>query len=191
MIVDAKTIGVSTFDIRRKLKDQGVGSKMINNLMNGVFTPINYSDARFKKKVKAVESFAKEKSKKDPNYRFIVDPNYLYPKLQLNLLKNSYKFKKLDPDDKLKIYAEGKNPNTGGIFGKFLKDGPGIIQRGKNLINKVLPGEPMSKIQTPPLGSTPQPKLVENTQQIDPTTNLTRTETALLSPTEKVIAGRT
>ena len=191
MIVDAKTIGVSTFDIRRKLKDQGVGSKMINNLMNGVFTPINYSDSRFKKKVKAVEAFAKEKSKKDPNYRFIVDPNYLYPKLQLNLLKNSYKFKKLDPENKLKIYAEGKNPNTGGIFGKFLKDGPGIIQRGKNLINKVLPGEPMSKIQTPPLGSTPQPKLVENTQQIDPTTNLTRTETALLSPTEKVIAGRT
>ena len=191
MIVDAKTIGVSTFDIRRKLKDQGVGSKMINNLMNGVFTPINYSDARFKKKVKAVESFAREKSKKDPNYRFIVDPNYLYPKLQLNLLKNSYKFKKLDPENKLKIYAEGKNPNTGGIFGKFLKDGPGLIQRGKNLINKVLPGEPMSKIQTPPLGDTPQPKLVENTQQIDPTTNLTRTETALLSPTEKVIAGRT
>ena len=99
--------------------------------------------------------------------------------------------KKLDPEDKLKIYAEGKNPNTGGIFGKFFKDGPGIIQRGKNLINKVLPGDPMSKIQTPPLGSTPQPKLVENTQQIDPTTNLTRTETALLSPTEKVIAGRT
>ena len=32
MIVDAKTIGVSTFDIRKKLKDQGVGSKMINNL---------------------------------------------------------------------------------------------------------------------------------------------------------------
>jgi len=191
MIVDAKTIGVSTFDIRRKLKDQGVGSKMINNLMNGVFTPINYSDARFKKKVKAVEAFAKEKSKKDSDYRFIVDPNYLYPKLQLNLLKNSYKFKKLDPNDKLKIYAEGKNPNTGGIFGKFFTDGPGLIQRGKNLINKVLPGDPISKIKTPPLGDTPQPKLVENTQQIDPTTNLTRTETALLSPTEKVIASRT
>jgi hypothetical protein len=28
-------------------------------------------------------------------------------------------------------------------------------------------------------------------QQKDPITNLTRTETALLSPTEKVIAGRT
>jgi hypothetical protein len=147
MIVDAKTIGLNNFDIRRKLKEQGLGGKMINNLMNGTFTPINYSDARFKKKVKAVERLAKDKTKESADYRFIVDPNYLYPKLQLNLLKNSYRFKKLDPEDKLKVYAEGKNPNTEGIFGKFLKGGPGLIQRGKNLINKVLPGEPMSKIQ--------------------------------------------
>jgi hypothetical protein len=192
MIVDAKTIGLNNFEIRKKLKEQGLGSKMINNLMNGVFTPINYSDARFKKKVKAVERLAKEKTKESSDYRFIVDSNYLYPKLQLNLLKNSYRFKKLDPDDKLKIYKEGKNPNTDGIFGKFLKGGPGLIQRGKNLINKVLPGDPISQIQTPPLGNTPMPaKMASNTQQINPQTNLTRNQEALLSPTEKVIASRT
>jgi len=192
MIVDAKTIGLNNFDIRKKLKEQGLGTKMINNLMNGTFTPINYSDARFKKKVEAVKRLAKEKTKESADYRFIVDSNYLYPKLQLNLLKNSYRFKKLDPKDKLKVYKEGKNPNTEGIFGKFLKGGPGLIQRGKNLINKILPSEPMSKIQTPPLPDTPMPKkMASNTQQINPQTNLTRTEEALLSPTEKVIAGRT
>jgi hypothetical protein len=202
MIVDAKTIGLNNFDIRKKLKEQGLGSKMINNLMNGTFTPINYSDARFKKKVKAVERLAREKTKESADYRFVVDSNYLYPKLQLNLLKNSYKFKKLDPKGKLKVYAEGKNPNVGGIFGEFLFDkfipgqpfesGPGYKQRFKNLINRILPGEPMSKIQTPPLGDTPMPKkMVSNTQQINPQTNLTRNEEALLSPTEKVIAGRT
>ena len=192
MIVDAKTIGLNNFDIRKKLKEQGLGGKMINNLMNGTFTPINYSDARFKKKVEAVKRLAKDKTKTSADYRYVVDPNYLYPKLQLNLLKNSYRFKKLDPKDKLKVYAEGKNPNTEGIFGKFLKGGPGLIQRGKNLINKVLPGEPMSKIQTPPLPNTPMPKkMVSNTQQINPQTNLTRNQEALLSPTEKVIAGRT
>ena len=192
LFLNSFNISLNNFDIRKKLKAQGLGSKMINNLMNGTFTPINYSDARFKKKVKAVERLAKDKTKESADYRFIVDPNYLYPKLQLNLLKNSYRFKKLDPNDKLKVYAEGKNPNTEGIFGKFLKGGPGLIQRGKNLINKVLPGEPMSKIQTPPLGNTPMPaKIASNTQQINPQTNLTRTEEALLSPTEKVIAGRT
>ena len=93
------------------------------------------------------------------------------------MLKLSYKFKKLDPDDKLKVYAEGKNPNVGGIFCKFLKEGPGLIQRGKNLINRILPGEPMSKIQAPPLPNTPMPKkIVSNTLQKSPITNLTRNE---------------
>ena len=53
--------------------------------------------------------------------------------------------------------------------------------------------EGLADIQTPPLGKTPMP-VVNNRQllqQKDPITNLTRTEQALLSPTEKVIAGRT
>ena len=193
MIVDAKTIGLSNLDIRKKLKEQKLGTKMISNLMNGIFTPINYSDARFKKKITAIEKLAKQKTKESSDYRFIVDKNYLYPKIQLNMLKLGYKFKKLDPNNKLKIYKEGKNPNVGGVFGKFFKDGPGLKQRGKNLINKLLPGDPLSsKVQTPPLGSTPMPiKMTSNTQQINPQTNLTRTEEALLSPTEKVIASRT
>jgi len=53
--------------------------------------------------------------------------------------------------------------------------------------------EGLSEIQTPPLGPTPMP-VVQNTQLTqlkNPTTNLTRTEEALLSPSEKIIAGRT
>ena len=52
--------------------------------------------------------------------------------------------------------------------------------------------EEQTKAPTPPLDKTPMP--VVNQAQIaqkNPITNLTRTETALLSPTEKVIAGRT
>ena len=50
----------------------------------------------------------------------------------------------------------------------------------------------MSKIQTPPLPNTPMPKkMASNTQQINPQTNLTRNQEALLSPEEKVIASRT
>ena len=46
--------------------------------------------------------------------------------------------------------------------------------------------------KTPPLGNTPMPvQTATNTQQINPQTNLTRNEEALLSPTEKVIASRT
>ena len=48
-----------------------------------------------------------------------------------------------------------------------------------------------SKLPTPPLDTQPMPKLAPNTQQKNPVTNLTRTEQALLSPSEKIIAGRT
>ena len=52
--------------------------------------------------------------------------------------------------------------------------------------------EGLLKTQAPPLGPTPQPsKLLSQQPQVDPITNLTPSETALLSPTEKVIAGRT
>ena len=47
-------------------------------------------------------------------------------------------------------------------------------------------------IKTPPLPTTPQPVVntQANLQQINPTTNLTRTEQALLSPEEQVIRER-
>jgi hypothetical protein len=75
---------------------------------------------------------------------------------------------------------------------KFLFKEGSII----DTIKEILPGKKEIKTiyetQAPPLGKTPQP-VVNQTQmaQKDPITNLTRTETALLSPTEKVIAART
>ena len=48
-----------------------------------------------------------------------------------------------------------------------------------------------SSLQTPPLPNTPMPaKVASNTGQKDPITNLTSTQTALLSPMEKVIASK-
>jgi len=44
---------------------------------------------------------------------------------------------------------------------------------------------------TSALPTTPMPNIQPTAQQINPTTNLTRTEEALLSPEEKVIASRT
>jgi hypothetical protein len=75
---------------------------------------------------------------------------------------------------------------------KFLFKKGSII----DTIKDMLPGQKEIKTiyetQAPPLGKTPQP-VVNQPQmtQKDPITNLTATETALLSPTEKVIAGRT
>ena len=76
---------------------------------------------------------------------------------------------------------------------KLMDEERWVLPTGKkSILDKVkdlLPGE---QTQTPPLQPTPTP-VVNQAQmaQKDPQTNLTRTETALLSPTEKVIAGRT
>ena len=186
IIKDAKTIGLSDFEIREKLKDQKMSRKYINNLMNGEFTPANYSEARFKKKVKAVELQARNLTKKDPNVGYLPNEDYLYPKLQLDIVKLKYQNKSLGKPYK---YKTKENPNVSGFF-----DGPTIKQRLKNLVTPFKgfgAPEPEAKIQTPPLGDTPQPKMSANTQLKDPRTNLTRSEQALLSPTEKVIAGRT
>ena len=63
----------------------------------------------------------------------------------------------------------------------------------KSILDKVKGILPGQKVQTPPLQQTPTP-VVNQAQMVaqkNPTTNLTRTEEALLSPTEKVIAART
>ena len=49
----------------------------------------------------------------------------------------------------------------------------------------------IQKVQTPPLPGTPMPRLQTAQANINPTTNLTPTQEALLSPEEKIIAGRT
>ena len=101
------------------------------------------------------------------------------------MLKLGYKFKSLDPEGKKQVYKEKENPNTSGFFG-----GPTIIQRGKNAIDKVLPGRQFQS-KGPPLPKTPVPKVQASNTNIDPKTSLTRTETALLSPSEQEIAKRT
>ena len=73
----------------------------------------------------------------------------------------------------------------------FYKKEPGITIDKGTMSDKPW-WEDEAKAPTPPLGNTPMPtQVAANASQKDPQTNLTPTETALLSPTEKVIAGRT
>ena len=74
-----------------------------------------------------------------------------------------------------------------GFIKRSLRDISQIIKKGFNkLIN------PLSddfSMQTPPLPNTPMPK-VQMASNISPTTGLTQTQEALLSPSEQVIAKR-
>ena len=62
-------------------------------------------------------------------------------------------------------------------------------------MNLSMPATRTAELQTPPLPQTPQPKTgnvgIMASLQKNPMTGLTRTESALLSPSEQVIARRT
>ena len=178
IIQDAMLMDLDEYDIKKILKTAQLPASRIRKLMNGEFVPANFSDARFKKKVKILEKQAEQMTEDDPDLKFYLDEEYAYPKYLLKDIQYEWKNRSLITEPK--------------------EEKEGLIKRGiKKVISTVNPfkfgaPEPQSKIQTPPLDKTPTP--VVNQMQMaqkDPITNLTETEEAVLSPTEKVIAGRT
>ena len=72
---------------------------------------------------------------------------------------------------------------------------PGIFERGLDSIKDLFGQAPVetniqqAEIRTPPLPNTPMP-VIRTAQAVNPNTNLTRSQEALLSPEEKIIASR-
>jgi len=98
-----------------------------------------------------------------------VNKDYFYPKRLLKQIEKEYKDKKLETEEP-KIEPVSSIPRT-----------------DRNIQTTQLPD-----IQTPPLPGTPMPKINNQmAQNVNPQTGLTRTESALLSPTEQIIARRT
>jgi hypothetical protein len=212
-IQDLKLLDLSENKIYDIMKNTGTSKKIINNLLDGVFTPIPYSKPRFETKVRLVEEQMDRLTEGKNKYIYIANRDFLFPQDKLDSVIDAYSDVKFFPE----IYNEETQQLEGGYYpdrenyqvdkeGRLIYDenGKPILEDGfiKRQIKKipgaikdlVLPGSPgfTSKPQTPPLGNTPMPvKMAQNTQGTNPITNLTPTEEALLSPTEKVIASRT
>jgi hypothetical protein len=147
---------------------------------------------------------SKRLNKDSDEFRYKANRSFLFPQVELDKVIGKYNGIKFfeeayDPDQEnyqidkngRLLLDENRNPiKEEGFIQRNIKKIPGAI---KDLI---LPGSPksgfQSKIQTPPLDDMPMPmKMASNTQQKNSISNLTRTEEALLSPSEKIIAGRT
>ena len=213
---DLELLDLSKGKIFQIMKEQGTPKKIINNLMNGRFTPVNYSKVRFENKVKAIKDQMKNLNKDSDDFIYSANRDFLFPRKELEKVKSAYNGLKFFDE----IYNEETEEMEGGYYPdkeKYQRDEDGdlmyspdtgkpMLEEGfiKQQIRKipgrikdlVLPGAPktglQSKVITPPLLNTPQP-VVNNTQMANknPITNLTSTEEAVLSPTEKVIAART
>jgi hypothetical protein len=202
-IQDLKLLDLSEDDINDILKKAGVSNKLRSNLLDGYFTPINYSKARFQTKIDTIDSQLRKDNKENIKFKFRLNEDYVFPIDELNNVKDSFQDKQffergneydpekfdyqLDKKGNIILDDEGNPIRDEGFIKKSLRNISPIIKKGFNkLIN------PLSddfSMQTPPLPNTPMPK-VQMASNINPTTGLTQTQEALLSPSEQVIAKR-
>jgi len=126
-----------------------------------------------KKRVKEAEKEAVRRGEDET-----VNKEYFFPKKLFKEILNEFKLKSLKLDE----------PNTELLeLQKYLEENK---DKQSSLPNQEQTTQ-LANIQTPPLGNTPMPIVQTARANVDPNTNLTRNQEALLSPEEKVIASRT
>ena len=181
---DLELLDLNKPTIRKILKDARMSKKMIGNLMRGEFTPINFSEPRFKTKVKNIEELVDRMNKKDKDNVRVVNKNFLYPKGEFRRVIQNNRNKRFFAYDAPYDPGKPREENKPGAIRTFLGDKIPFIGKGSPFGGF---GKPETKLPTPPLPETPQPKVPKVSQNVNPATNLTRTETALLSPSEQAI----
>ena len=165
----AEAWGMSKRDIRKVFKARtGLSTKQINDIMRGRFTPVNYSKSLFEKKVDILK-----KREKEQGFDYELDKNFVYPKRGLNRVIRKLKRDKLDEE----FFYD--RPVKNDLRGFLLPD----IDEPTATVS----AQPV-KPKAPPLAPQPQPtKIAATTPAVNPNTLLTRSESALLSPTEQQI----
>ena len=66
------------------LKEANINKKIVNNLVDGVFTPINYSKPRFESKVKVLEGVTEQKNKNSKNFLYSLNEDFVFPQDELD-----------------------------------------------------------------------------------------------------------
>jgi len=165
----ARAWGLSTSDLKKVFKARtGLSSRQIRDIMNGKFTPVNYSKPLFEKKVKTLK-----KREKELDFDYNLRKSFVYPKSKFNKVIRKLKRDKLDKP----FYYDRpvKNDLRGFLDQKPINQGVASI--------KNTPPPPV-----PPLPAQPKPVAVASTTpQVNPNTQLTSAEMALLSPNEQAI----
>jgi len=197
-IEDMKLLKVDDRTIREILEKAQVNEELIDNLMRGQFTPTNYSESRFDQKVGYVRDAMEKKSEKSDKYFFFENEEFLFPRNGLEDIKRKWDRKEFFPDgytpDKTKYKKNKKGQTLYDMDGNPIPEDSGLIKKGFEKIKKYinpLAGLTSQKPQVPPLPNTPMPNVATAALQKSPQTGLTRSETALLSPSEQEIARRT
>ena len=174
VLKDGSALGLTKKDIRKLMKRRDFSNREINTLFRGKFTPFKVSNSLMQKRLRDLK-------KAYPNE--IINKDFFYPRKDFNRVMRKYRKKSLK--------VEQPEEDETSIFNKItdaIIPPAGAAEVNQPIINT------NQRVETPPLPATSMPNRRMATLpslQKNPVTGLTRTESALLSPTEQVIARRT
>jgi len=172
ILQDALKTGVPKRELLKILRGRRIPYAKAKKLLDGKNIPYTGYDERMKKRVKEAEKEAIRRGEGET-----INKEYFYPKKLFRKILNEYKNKSIKIEepteselDKLRNYIKQKENEP----------------QASAPVNRTIQ---TADIQTPPLPNTPMP-VVQTAALPGVNTNLTRTQQALLSPEEQVIASR-
>jgi len=172
ILQDALKTGVPKRELLKILRGRRIPYAKAKKLLDGKNIPYTGYDERMKKRVKEAQKEAIRRGEGET-----VNKEYFYPKKLFREILREYKNKSIKIEepteselDKLRDYIKQKENEP----------------QASAPVNRTIQ---TADIQTPPLPNTPQPR-VRTAALPGVNTNLTRTQQALLSPEEQVIASR-
>ena len=124
-----------------------------------------------KKRIKEAQQLATKEGKGK------VNKDYFYPRRGFKKIEKEFKNKSLNPEAPVN---RSIIDNVMDLFSERVTPQGETVQTAQ-----------VQEIKTPPLPGTPMPNVRKTAANVNPITNLTRTQEALLSPEEKIIAART
>jgi hypothetical protein len=168
ILQDAIATGVKERDLLKILRNRNISFSKAKKLIKGQNIPFTAYEERMKDRVKEAEIEAKRRGE-------TINKEYFYPKKLFRDILKEYKNKDLN-------IKEDEQLNE---IDRILK-----LQSDKvSSVPQVTEDRAFAELTTPPLPNTPMP-VVQTAALPGTNTNLTRTQQALLSPEEQVIASR-
>jgi hypothetical protein len=174
VLKDASALDLTKQDIRKLMKRRGFSTRETSLLLRGRFTPFKVSESLMQKRLRDLK-------KAYPNES--INKDFFYPRKDFNRVMRKYRNKSLK--------VEQPEEDETSIFNKITD--AIIPPAGAAEIDQPV-ADASQRIETPPLPATSMPNRQMTalpSLQKNPVTGLTRTQSALLSPSEQVIARRT
>ena len=171
VVKDALEVGMPKRQLFLQLRKRGLSIKNAMAMLKGRNVPYSGYKERMMKRVKDAQKIGKEQGEGD------VNGSYFFPRKEFLKIEREYRQKSLDPEAPVK---RSIIDNVMDLFSERVTPQGETVQTAQ-----------VQEIKTPPLPGTPMPNVRKTAANVNPITNLTRTQEALLSPEEKIIAART